>query len=184
MYGNDPVSDNCTNSSPSLSLLQMALIMPTSHFSVSPTNPCSAWWASFSPGLPWREDQKVLCAPSTKHLRSQSPFRSLSQLPLWDPTLPFPSLWGASGAPWVRWFECARLPDFLPPGRTSRRPARGSETGTTRESWLPSHRASTGSTGPASRAPSRTGPDSCPPRESLSCPARARRVSLTARRMP
>lgn len=87
MYGNDPVSDNCTNSSPFLSLLQMTLIMPTSHFSVSPTNPCSAWWASFSPGLPWREDLKVLCAPSTKHLRSQSS-HFLSYL---SGTLPCPS---------------------------------------------------------------------------------------------
>lgn len=63
-------------------------------------------------------------------------------------------------------------------GRTSRRPARGSATGAARENWRPSLRASTGSTGPALRAPSRTGPTSCPPPASSSCPAQARGVSL------
>lgn len=69
-------------------------------------------------------------------------------------------------------------PDSHHPGRTSRRPARDSATGAARESWYPSCRASSGSTGPASRAPLRTGPASYPRPASSSCPARARGVSL------
>lgn len=183
MYGNDPVSDKCTNSSPFLSCSDdfdnaylTLLGVPNKPLQCLVSVPCP--WLALERG-----PECPLCAQHQAP-PGRSPLRPLPQLPLRDPAPPSPSPSGASGAPWVRWFECAPLPDFLPPGRTSRRPARGSETGTTRESWLPSHRASTGSTGPASRAPSRTGPDSCPPRESSSCPARARRVSLTARRMP
>lgn len=75
-------------------------------------------------------------------------------------------------------YTSPRDPDSHRPGRTSRRPVGGSATGAARESWCPSCLASTGSTGPASRAPSRTGPTSYPRPASSSCPARARGVSL------
>ena len=75
-----------------------------------------------------------------------------------------------------------RGPDSHRSGRTSPRPARVSETGAARESWRPSHRASTGWTGPASCVPSRTGRISCPLPESSGYPARTRGVSLPSAR--
>lgn len=73
---------------------------------------------------------------------------------------------------------CPWGPDSHRPVRTSPPLARRSATGAARESWRPSPRASTESAGPASHAPSRTGPVSCPLPASSSCPARARGVSL------
>lgn len=104
--------------------------------------------------------------------------------------VPFPSPSGASGAPRSAppsRVVCVGLPGFCicPWGPDSHRPvrtspplARRSATGAARENWRPSLRASTESTGPASHAPSRTGPVSCPLPASSSCPARARGVSL------
>lgn len=66
------------------------------------------------------------------------------------------------------------------PGRTSRRPARSSTTGAAKEDWCPSCLASNGSTGPASRVPSRTGPTLCLRLGSSNCAAQARGVSLPA----
>lgn len=129
---------------------------------------------------------------------SQAQVPRVLQLPAWAPA-PFPSPLGGFrlsakrlgrkgqvvrprlraglGRP-PRLLHLPLRPDSHHPGRTSRRRARDSATGATRESWYPSCRASTGSTGPASHAPLRTGPASCLPPASSSCPARARGVSL------